>query len=165
MHHHFIYFLNQSPPFNVHKVRSKLNYDPNDPGSLGGVERLLRRARQIHVSGETRKTVQDYLQSEQVYKLHKPARRRFTRNHTNVSGIDAQLQADLTDMQSIAKQNCKLKYLLTVIDIFSKFAWAIPVHSKDAKAIAAAFGQMPTDVNPRNPRRLKTDKGKKFFNS
>ena len=136
-----------------------------DPGSLGGVERLLRRARQLHVPGVTRKTVQKYLRSKQAFTLHKPARRRFIRNHTYVAGIDAQRQADLADMQGIGKQNGGMRYLLTVIDIFSKFAWAIPVHFKDAKAITATFGQMLTTANPRHPRSLQTDKCKEFFNS
>ena len=66
---------------------SKIYHDPKDPGCLGGVERLLRRARQLHVPGVTRKTVQEYLRSEQVYTLHKPVRRRFTKNHSYVTGI------------------------------------------------------------------------------
>ena len=41
----------------------------------------------------------------------------------------------------------------------------MPVHSKDAKAITAAFGQVLTMANPRHPKRLQTDKGKEFFNS
>ena len=82
-----------------------------------------------------------------------------------MAGIDAQWQADLADMQCIAKQNGGMMYPLTVIDVFSKFAWAIPVHSKDAKAITAAFGQVLTTANPCHPRHLQTDKGKEFFNS
>ena len=81
------------------KALSKIYHDPKDPGSLGGVERLLRCARHLHVTGVTRKTVQEYLKSEQAYTLHKPARRRFIRNHTYVAGIDAQWQTDLADMQ------------------------------------------------------------------
>ena len=85
------------------EVLNKIYHDPKDPGSLGNVERLLRRARQLHVSGVTRKTVQEYLRSEQAYTLHKLARRRFTRNHTYVARIDAQWQADLAYMQGIAR--------------------------------------------------------------
>ena len=68
-------------------------------------------------------------------------------------------------MQGIAKQNGGMRYLFTVIDVFSKFAWAIPVHCKDAKAITAAIGQVLTTANPRHSRRLQTDKGIKFINS
>ena len=75
------------------------------------------------------------------------------------------MAADLADMQGIAKQNGGMRYLLTVIDVFSKFVWAVPVHSKDAKAITTAFGQVLTTANPRHPQRLQTDKGKEFFNS
>ena len=65
---------------------------------------------QLHVSCILRQTVQDYLKSEQAYTLHKPARRLFTKNHTDVAGIDAQWQVDLADMQSIARKNNKIKY-------------------------------------------------------
>ena len=68
-------------------------------------------------------------------------------------------------MQGIARQNSGIRYLLTVIDLFFKVAWAIPVHSKDAKAITAAFGQVLTTANPRHPQRLLTDKSKKLINS
>ena len=68
-------------------------------------------------------------------------------------------------MQGIARQNGGLRSLFTVIDVFSKFAWAIPVHSKDANATTAAVGQGLTVANPRHPQRLQTDKGKEFNNS
>ena len=147
------------------EVLTKIYHDPKNPGSLGGVERLLRRARQLHVPGITRKSVQEYLRSDQAYTLHKPARRRFTRNNTYVAGIDAQWQTDLADMQGIAKKTGGMRNLLTVINVFSKFACIIPVHSKDAKAITTAFWQVLTTANPRHPQRLQTDKGKEFFNS
>ena len=101
---------------------TNIYHDLNYPGSLGGVEQLLRRARHLHVPGVSRQRVQEYLRTKQVYTLHKPARRRFTRNHTYVTGIDALWQADLADMQGIARQNGGMWYLLTGIDVFSKFA-------------------------------------------
>ena len=144
---------------------SKIYYDLKDPGSFGGVEWLLQRARQLLVLGGTQKSVHKYLESHQVYTLHKPTRRRVTRNPTYVAEIDAKWQADLADMQGIARQNGGMRYSLTLIDVFSKFAWAIPVHSKNAKTYTAAFGQVYTTANPRHPKCQQTDKGKKFFNS
>ena len=91
------------------EVLSKIYHYPKDPGSLVGVERLLRRARQLHATVATRTKVEEYLRSEQAYTLHKQARRRFTRNHTYVAGIDAQWQADLADMQGIARQNGEMR--------------------------------------------------------
>ena len=87
------------------KGLSKIYQNPKDPGSLGGVEGHFRRVIQLHIPGVTRQTVQDFLKSEQAYTHHKPVHRRFTRNHTYVAAIDSQWQADLADMQGIARQN------------------------------------------------------------
>ena len=147
------------------KVVSTIYHDLKDPGSLGGFELFLGRTMQLHAAGTTRTKVEEYMRSEQAYMLHKPTRRRFTRKYTYVAGIDAQCQADLTDMQGIARQNGGIRYLLIVIIVFSKFAWAIHVHSKNAKAITEAFDQVLITEQFRQSRRLETDKGNKFFNS
>jgi len=143
----------------------QIYHNPEDPGSLGGVDRLLRRAKELGVPGVNRNTVLEFLNKEQAYSLHKPARRHYTRNHIYVGGIDAQWQADLADMQGIARQNNGMRYLLTVIDVFSKYAWVEPVKCKDAANVTQAFRNVLDRAAPRNPRRLQTDKGKKFFNS
>ena len=85
------------------------------------------------------------------------------RNRTYVAGIDAQWQADLADMQAIARQNNGARYLLTVIDVFSKYAWVAPVKSKNAAAVTEAFNQMLNAAAPRHPNRLQTDNGKEFL--
>jgi len=143
----------------------KIYHDPRDPGSLGGVERLLRRAQELKVPGANRQAVVEFLRGEQAYTLHKPARRHYPRNHIYVAGIDAQWQADLADMQGIARQNQGMRYMLTVIDVFSKYAWVQPVKAKDAKSVSDAFAKILFNAAPRKPRRLHTDKGKEFFNS
>ena len=47
-----------------------------------------------------------------------------------MNGIDEIWAADLIDMQALAKDNNGIKYLLTVIDIFSKYVWSIPLKRK-----------------------------------
>ena len=98
-----------------------------------------------------RQDVVEYLRGEQAYTLHKPARRHYKSNHIYVGGIDAQWQADLADMQGLARQNDGMRYLLTVIDVFSKFAWVEPVNSKDAPAVTAAFRMVLDGAAPPVP--------------
>jgi transposase InsO family protein len=111
----------------------------------------------------TRKQVDEFLSNENTYSLHKPARRTFKRNKTYVSGIDKQWQADLADMQSLAKDNLGIRYLLTCIDVFSKYAWVIPIKDKSASTMVAGFQELFALAHPRIPTRLQTDKGTEFL--
>ena len=54
--------------------------------------------------------------------------------------------------------------MLTCIDVLSKYAWVIPVKSKDAKHMLTAMRLLLRRARPRKPQRLQTDKGKEFFN-
>ena len=139
--------------------------DPADPGGLGVIDQLLRRAQQLNVPGVNRHVVEQFLNGEQAYTLHRTARKRYVRNQTYVAGSDGQWQADLANMQAIARENKGARYLLTVIDVFSKFAWVSPVKSKDAASVTEAFEQVLASAAPRHPTRIQTDKGKEFFNS
>ena len=47
--------------------------------------------------------------------------------------------ADLIDIQAFSKDNNEIKYLLTIIDIFSKFLWIVPLKRKTAVKVANAF--------------------------
>lgn len=148
----------------MEEALKRIYHDPADPGSLGGVNRLLRRAVEQKIAGVNTKSVQKFLQGEQAYTLHKPAKRHYKRNPTYVSGIDAQWQIDLADMQALARQNDGYRYILTVIDVFSKYAWIALVRSKDASTVTNAFKQILDEAAPRKPKRVQSDKGKEFFN-
>jgi len=93
--------------------------------------------------------------------LHKPIIRKFRRRKVIVNGIDQIWSADLVDMQQFSKQNKGFKYLLTVIDLFSKFAWAIPLKTKTGKEMIASFLKL---LRHRKPNKLWTDAGKEFVN-
>lgn len=89
--------------------------------------------------------------------LFKPARCRFIKTNTYVARINGKSQVNIANMQRISKHYSEISYLLTVINKFYKFAWAILVNSKDNKAITAAFGQILTACNFCYLRRLLTD--------
>ena len=153
-----------TPATKLDSQLDKLYYDPKDPGSYGGVDRLLKRAREKGIKGVNRQNVAKFLTDQQAYSLHKPSRKHFKRNKTVTGGIDKQWQADLADMQALSRTNSGYKYILTVIDVFSKFAWAIPVKSKGSKDMIEAFQTLFKKSAPRVPTRLQTDAGLVFLN-
>ena len=112
------------------KALAKLYYEASGAGSFGGVERLYQRALASNVAGVTRDKVRAFLATQQAYKLHRPARRHYKRNSTCASGIDRQWQADLADMRANADENDGARYILTEVDVFSKYAWAVPIKKK-----------------------------------
>ena len=148
----------------IHDSLKEIYYSAEDPGSYGGVDRLFKRAKEKGIEGITRKLVQNFLRDQRSYSLHKPSRHNFKRNKTLVGGIDVQWQADLADMQGLSRQNAGVHYLLTCIDVFSKFAWVIPTKDKSAKEMAVAFKKLFAEAAPRKPERLQTDRGKEFLN-
>lgn len=98
-----------------------------------------------------------------VNELHRDVRRNFPRRKTVMKGVDETFQADLVEMIPYAKQNRNFKYILTVIDIFSKYAWAIPIRNKTGKDVANAM-QLVFDEK-RYPKNMHTDMGKEFYNT
>ena len=72
------------------------------------------------------------------------------------------MAADLIDMQGFSKQNRGGKYLLTVIDVFSKFVWIIALKRKTAQEVANSFSII---LKERRPGRMWIDKGRKFYNN
>lgn len=141
---------------------SKIYYDPASVGAYGGVARLLAEARKQHLNVK-RQDVEQFLTDQHTYSLHKPVRKVFERNHTYVSGIDKQWQADLADMQGVSSENGGARFLLTCIDVFSKYAWVVPVKDKGATTMTKAFEILLASSAPRKPVRLQTDKGNEFL--
>ena len=77
--------------------------------------------------------------NELADELYKLVTRKFKKRRVNVNSIDEILAADLIDMQAFLKDNNGTKYLLTVIDIFSKFVWIVPLKRKTGQEAANAF--------------------------
>ena len=77
--------------------------------------------------------------NELAEELYKPVTRKFQRRRINVNSIDEIWTADLIDMQAFSKDNNGIKYLLTVIDTFSKFVWMVPLKLKTGQKVENAF--------------------------
>ena len=102
------------------------------PASYGGLSKYKPK-------GNTKKQVREWLQSQDTCTLHKPTRRRFPRRRVVVYGIDHQWQADLVDLAKLSSYNKGFKYLLTCIDVLSRYALVVPLTDKTGKTLQYAF--------------------------
>ena len=79
-------------------------------------------------------------QNQQLGKeLHKPIIRKFEKRKVHAAFKDNICGADLADMQLLSKYNKGIRFLLCAIDIFSKYAWVVPLKDKKSISIVMAF--------------------------
>ena len=136
--------------------------DPSHPASFGGMDAVYRAVKEEGESKISRQQVQDWLSQQDVYTFYKPARRRHKRSQVIVPDINAQFKADLVDLQRLSWYNNGYKYLLTCIDIFSKYAWVVPLKTKQGQELVKAFRIILS--SGRKPIKLQTDQGTEFLN-
>ena len=141
---------------NSNERLSAIYFNPKHPASLGSLDALASAA------GVSKKRVKEWSLAQPTYTLHRQARKRYPTRAYIVSGVDHQWQVDLCDMQLLARQNRGYRYILTVIDIMSRYAWARPLKSKRGAEVAKAFQNIFREK--RIPRRIQSDQGKEFEN-
>ena len=100
---------------------------------------------------------------ELAEELHKPIIRKFKKGKAHSSFIDNIQGADLAQMQLLIKFNKEIPFLLCVVDIYSKYAWVIPLKDKKGITITNAF-QKILDESGRKPNKIWVDKGNEFYN-
>ena len=96
--------------------------------------------------------------------LYKPIITKFEKIKVYSAFKDNIWGANLADMQLISKFNKGFRFLLCVIDIFSKYAWVVPLKDNKGVNIVNVFQSILKDSN-RKPNKIWVDKGGKFFNN
>ena len=105
-------------------------------------------------------------QNEQLAEeLHKPIIRKFKKRKVHAAFKDNIWGADLADMLLLSKYNKGIRLLLCVIDIFSKYAWVVPLKDKKGLSIVKAFQIILKQSNSRKPNKIWVDKGSEFYNA
>ena len=122
--------------------------DPQEPEAFGVVEPFAK-AHQLKTQ-QARRILQKVLS----YTLHKPRWTRFPTTPTLVFDRDEQWQMDLVDMQKLSRWNKGNKYLLTVIDVLSKYAWAVAIKSKRSQDMIRGLEGIRRQASPPRPLRV-----------
>ena len=89
--------------------------------------------------------------------------RRFNKRKVKWPFIDNIWGADLADMQLISKFHKRFRFLLSVTDIYGKYAWVLPLKDKDKITTTNAFQKILKESNCK-PNKIWLDKGSEFFN-
>jgi len=91
--------------------------------------------------------------------LLKPAPKHFTRRIASYSYINDIWSADLVDYGAFIKANSGFRYLLCIIDLYSRYAFVFPLKSKTSKSILDCFKRLTS-----HPDHLWVDQGSEFLN-
>ena len=93
--------------------------------------------------------------------LHKAIIRKFKKRKAHSAHIDEIWAADLADVQLFSKKNKGIRYLLCVVDLFSRYAFVILLKSKTGSAVVDAFEEILNKTG-RKPNNIWVDQGKEF---
>ena len=130
--------------------------NPKNPGAFSGLSTLIKE-----LKGFDPKFLSQWILTQPSYTRHVYKRKKFRRNRVMVSGIDDTWQMDLMDIQNISNSNKNFRYILIIIDVFSKFAWAFPLKSKEGASVYNVLAKL---FKKRKPKKIQSDRGLEFLN-
>ena len=96
--------------------------------------------------------------------LHKPVIKKFNKRKVYSQFKDNIWGVDLADMQSLSKKNKGIKYLLCATDLYSKYAFVVPLKDKKGISIVNGFNKIIKQSN-RKPNKIWVDQGGEFYNN
>ena len=132
-------------------VKNLDNLNPNEMTKWGKLARLIINSKQKFGFGFEK------LANE----LHKPIIRNFKRRKVNFGNEPNEIwSADLIDLKKLKKYNNGFQYIINIIDLYSRYAWSIPIKNKTGKSIVEAFDSITT----KKPKKLWVDNGSEFYN-
>ena len=135
--------------------------DLKNPAGFSSPHRLYLSAKRLRPDLK-RSQVERWLESQKAYTLHRQRKDRFERRKVVTRGVRDQYQADLVDYASLKRWNAGNTFILTIIDCFSRTAFAIPLKNKRGETVKEGLKRAFKIMGA--PVKLQTDKGKEFYN-
>ena len=139
-------------------------YDPSEGYQFA--ERLYQKAKKKGLSA-SRRMVREWLRTQDTYTRYKPIVRKHKDLKTFVRNLADQAQLDLVDMGKYGSKNKGYRWILTAVEILSRYAFTIPVYRKDTKDMTKAVDLLLENFKRRfgkYPNVVQFDEGKEFYN-
>ena len=109
----------------------------------------------------TQKSINFFL--NEIYS--QPPKKNYPTNKTDVNHIDNIWSLGILDLKEYGPENNRTyRYVLVIMDNFSKFGWTISLKSKNAQTVEDSFEKILI-TSKRKPDLIETDRGKDFYNS
>ena len=138
------------------KIASNPKYDGYQRGLASMVYKFFdKKSRGSGITNEFNYQLANELRQSIIRKFKK--REVYSSFKDNIWGVD------LADMQLLSRYNKGFKYLLYAIDLFSKYAWVIPIKDKKGTSIVNAFKKI-ISKGQRKPNKIWVDQGSEFYN-
>ena len=122
--------------FNKEQILQKVYY--NQKTGFQGAEKLYNKANKIDPRID-REEAKKFIKQQEIYQLNKEVHRKKENLKTFVGHIAEQIQIDLIDMKKYSKHNEGYNWIITMIDIFTRYAFTIAVKSKWGKDVLNGF--------------------------
>jgi transposase InsO family protein len=137
-----------------------------DAALKAGRDRMYKRLKAKYV-GISRRDVMKFLRRQEAHQLHQPVRKSRVLHRVIIAKRPFERwQADLIDMRRLKGYNNRDAWILTVIDLFSKYGWVRALKHKTAHAVARGMEDILTSIpGGKCPQILQTDNGKEFKNT
>lgn len=149
-------------PRQLENVLHRQYYDIKNPTSFSSPHQLFN-ASKSSINNLSQEDVNRWLLKQKTYTMHRSTKTVFPRRKVLVPSLNVQYQADLLFLKDLRRSNDGVKYLLTMIDCFSRRATAVPLKAKTAKATLAGLIKAFKNMGG-NPVKLQTDQGSEFYN-
>jgi hypothetical protein len=141
-------------------ILKNIYFNLDKPSSYTSVSALHREARLVD-DNITKERVKNFLAEHESYTMHKAIRYKFATSPTIAAAKDQYWQIDLTDMGSIASANKDIKFILFVIDVYTRYLWLRELKNKKTETVRDALLDI-FKVEETQPAFLWSDRGSEF---
>ena len=135
-------------------------YDPKR--GFSGPQKLYQIVKKEGKFKIGRQKIKQWLQNQDAYSVTRNTVYKFPRSRYVVDTIDSLWEMDLADVGNIRAHNNDHKFLLVVIDVFSKYLWVEPLKDKSHTSVLKGLKRILS--GPRSPVNLRSDLGREFRN-
>ena len=128
-----------------------------------GIQNVFKKAKEKYPD-VTLNYVKKWLKSQETYGVHYPYRKKIQRSRVIVGGKDYMWEVDLMDMLSLSNFNDGFKYVLLVIDDFSRYIWTCCITNKKPIEVVKCLTKIFAESG-RKPKYIRSDNGSEFIGS